>query len=261
MKHRYVIQNNLIAENDLKQLQNACLNNNIEFEEVTVIPFTTELPKFTLDEKSNIYYGSTTFINNVFQQLKPASIFFDPSQFLISNYISRYKDLMLNSEARLTTIREFIKEDLADDSLWFVRPDADDKSFDGNVMSFSKLKNWQSNMLQFDDTKLTLDSKIIINAPYNLKKEWRNFVVNGEVVTSSLYRENFRLKKSNTDIPLEMLEFVKRACEIYQPAKAFAMDIALCGDEYYIIECGCINSVGFYHADIEKLVKALTTVC
>jgi hypothetical protein len=91
-----------------------------------------------------------------------------------------------------------------------------------------------------------------------LKKEWRNFIINGEIVTSSLYRENFRLKKSATDIPNEMLEFVKNAIQIYQPSKAFVMDIAFCGDSYYIIECGCIHSVGFYHADIEKIIVALT---
>ncbi len=38
------------------------------------------------------------------------------------------------------------------------------------------------------------------------------------------------------------------------------MDIALCGgeDEYYIIECGNMNSVGFYHADIKKIINSVT---
>lgn len=54
-----------------------------------------------------------------------------------------------------------------------------------------------------------------------------------------------------------MLDFVRKRIAEYQPASAFAMDIALTGGEYYIIECGCINSVGFYHGDIEKIVVAL----
>lgn len=36
------------------------------------------------------------------------------------------------------------------------------------------------------------------------------------------------------------------------------MDIALCGGEYFIIECGCLNSVGFYDSDIHKIVEAVS---
>jgi hypothetical protein len=31
---------------------------------------SSELPKFTIDEKENIYYGSTTFMNNIYKLLE-----------------------------------------------------------------------------------------------------------------------------------------------------------------------------------------------
>jgi hypothetical protein len=36
------------------------------------------------------------------------------------------------------------------------------------------------------------------------------------------------------------------------------MDIGLCGEDLYIIECGCMNSAGFYDADIDKIVQSVT---
>jgi hypothetical protein len=37
------------------------------------------------------------------------------------------------------------------------------------------------------------------------------------------------------------------------------MDIASTDDgTYYIIECGCLNSVGFYHSNIEEIIKSIT---
>jgi hypothetical protein len=47
---RWVIQNNLIAENELKEIQNTCKSIGVEYEEVLVVPLS-ELPQFTIDEK------------------------------------------------------------------------------------------------------------------------------------------------------------------------------------------------------------------
>lgn len=256
---RWIIQNNLIAENDLKEVQNACKDMGIEFQEILVVPFSSEIPEFKQDDKLNIYYGSTTLMYNIYHQLnKPTGLFFDEETFSMENYINVWKEHMLNCEAKVTTFREFAKENHSDDSLWFIRPDADDKSFNGDVRAFSDIKKFIDNSTKFDNVILTEDTKIIVGPPYNIKKEWRNYVVDGKVVSSSLYRKDFRLNKSNTDIPADMIEFVEARCKEYMPHKIFAMDIALCGGEYYIIECGCLNSVGFYASDIYKIVKSVS---
>jgi hypothetical protein len=51
---RWVIQNNLIAENELKEIQNTCKSIGVEYEEVLVVP-SSEL-KFTIDEKKKILW-------------------------------------------------------------------------------------------------------------------------------------------------------------------------------------------------------------
>ena len=69
--------------------------------------------------------------------------------------------------------------------------------------------------------------------------------------------KNNRLNKDGNDAPEEMIAFCEKACHIYTPHDVFVMDIAETGGDYYILECGCMNSVGFYEADMEKIVLSL----
>lgn len=253
---RWIIQQN-IAENELDKILSACKINNIEYELVYVIPFDTQMPTFTIDDKINIYYGSISFINNVYKKYNPIGIFYN-NNFSIENYINKWGSYMLSSDAIVTSFNEFSLMQHSDDSLWFIRPDADNKAFAGEVYTFDKIKNWKNSMIQCENIELDENTKIIVSEPYNITKEWRNYIVNGKVVTSSLYRKNFKLNKSNTDIPIDMVSFVEDRCKEYMPHDIFAMDIALCGGEYYIIECGGINSVGLYASDVDILVKEIS---
>lgn len=256
---RWIIQNNLIHENDLKAIQNSCKDMGVSFEEILVIPFSSEIPKFTQDDKINIYYGSTTLMYNIYNQMnKPQGLFFDEKTFSMENYLHIWKNFMLNGDAKITTFREFAKEGHPDDSLWFSRPDADDKSFNGDVRTYKEIVDWSKTFTVYDNVNLSEDTKIVVGPPYNISKEWRNYIVDGKVVSSSLYRKDFRLNKSRKDVPQDMIDFVEARCKEYVPHKIFAMDIALCGGDYYIIECGCLNSVGFYDADIPKIVEEVS---
>lgn len=263
-KVRWIIQDNLIAENDRNQFQEACDNLGIPHKEIIVTPFSKELPNFPIDDDhENIYYGSTTLMNNIYEKLdKPIGLFYDHETFSMNNYINQWGEYMLNAEARLTTIEEFLAEDNAPEDNWFIRPDGDGKEFDGQVAKFKNISSWMNRVMQYD-VNLDGSSKIIVGPAYNIGKEWRNFIVDGKVVTSSRYRNNFRLSKSSEDIPEDMIKFAEDRCKEYKPHDVFAMDIAQVKDEdgtekYYIIECGCMNSVGFYHADINKYVESLT---
>jgi len=254
---RWVIQNNLIAENDLNQVQESCKHIGVEIEEVLIVPFIDKLPKFKHSD-NNVYYGSTTFMNNVYKDLKPKGLFYDDKEYTMENYIKQWGDHMLSSEARFTTINEFLNEDNDPEENWFIRPNGDGKEFDGQVAKFKNIKSWMDRVMQYD-INLDGDSKILVGPAYNIHKEWRNYIVGGEIVTSSLYRKDFKLSKSSTDIPEDMLDFARERMKEYKPHDNFAMDICSTHDgTYYIIECGCLNSVGFYHADIGKIVKSVT---
>lgn len=36
------------------------------------------------------------------------------------------------------------------------------------------------------------------------------------------------------------------------------MDVCFSDNEYFIVECGCMNGAGFYSADIGKIITAVT---
>lgn len=255
---RWVIQENLIKENDLRQME-ACLERlRVSYEHVTVIPFSEKLPKFTLDGMTNIYYGSTTFMNSVYRELRPEGLFFN-EEFTMQNYLNRYGKHMLSSEGEVLAFGEFMGRSNDASEKFFIRPNEDSKSFNGEVRNFGEIASWFEGLkTMYDNVIINEDTKILVCEPYNIRKEWRNYIVGGKVVTSSLYRKDFRLCKSRKDVPEDMIAFAQARADEYLPHRNVAMDIGLCGGEYYIIELGCLNSVGFYDCDIDKLVEAIT---
>jgi len=259
-KVRWVIQNNLSAEGgDFNKMSKACDELGIDVQGIQVIPFSPNLPEFTKDDKINIYYGATTLMYNIYNQLdRPIGLFFDEATFSMENYIKVWGEFMLNSDAKITTFKEFCNEEYSDEIKFFIRPDADDKSFSGDVKTFGEIKSFLSGITIADNINLDENTKIVVSTPYNISKEWRTYIVDGKVITSSLYRKNFKLYKDGNDKPEDMIKFVEDRCKEYMPHKIFAMDIALCGGDYYIIECGCLNSVGLYHSDVKKMISEVT---
>lgn len=239
------------------KIKSCCESNGIDFIPIRVIPFSGELPSFPM-EKQSIFYGGTTLseLASKIPNLK-AGVFLNEN-FSIENYLSKWGELMLNSDAIFTTFGElssFIFT--AYDRLFFIRPDADDKSFAGCVKSFEEIWDWSNRLVTFGNDLLNNDTKIIASTPYNIKYEYRIWVINGVPVESSKYCENFTVTKER-GCPQGVLDFVKKACSIYTPSDVFVMDVALCGDEYFIIECNCVNSSGFYAASIETIILTIS---
>lgn len=261
-KARWIIQDSNYSNNDRQKIIAACAKLGLPCIEIPVIPFANELPDFPVDgAHENIYYGSTTMMDRLYKHHdQPLGLFYDPIKFSMENYLEQWGSHMLSSESVFTTFKEFSAANYPVKQEFFLRPDADSKAFAGIVLQFGAIQEWYQRLSKDDLYGLRPDTKIMVGPAYHIEKEWRNYIVNGKVVTSSTYRKNFKLYKSSTDIPNEMIAFVEERCKEYQPHAVFAMDIAKCSGthEYYIIECGCMNSVGFYSADIFKYVKALS---
>jgi len=262
-KVRWIIQDNNYADKDKKALVSACQKYDLKHQLVSIIPFSEELPSFPhQDDHENIYYGSTTMMNRVYEQFNaPLGLFYDHETFSMQNYIKQWGKHMLSSDAQFMTLETFAQQNQPADQLFFIRPDADSKAFNGQVLSFAEIQTWAKRLADLgEEEELHPKTKIMASTPYHIEKEWRNFIINGKVFTSSRYAQNFKVDKSSTDIPKEMIAFVEARCKKYQPHDVFVMDIAKCSGEheYYIIECGCMNSVGFYHADIDRYVYSLS---
>lgn len=253
---QWAVQNNLTDENTLSDLKKSCENIGVDYVVVEIIPFTTTLPVFPKEKKS-IFYGSTTFNNLVYADHNLNKGLFFNENYSMENYFERYGEYMLNYGAKITTFEDVIKMNYEPDKILFIRPNDDTKSFVGNTILFKDIDEWYKTLKVFENTNLGLDTKIIVAEPFNIKSEWRLWIVNKKVIASSKYREYFRLKKQE-GCPSEVIEFAEQRCNQYTPHDVFVMDIGLCGDEYYIIECGCMNAAGFYKANIQNIVSSVT---
>jgi hypothetical protein len=254
---QWVIQKNLTNRSDVQNLKSSFEKLEIAYQEIDVIPFSPVLPDFDKERKT-IFYGSLTLGNLVMQDKSLSQgLFMDYSAFSMENYFSKWGAHMLNYGAVVTSFHDLMKMDFDKETLLFIRPDDDSKSFAGEVKEFGEISSWYDKLKMFDNTNLSPTSRIVVSKPYNIKYEWRLWIVYKKVVAASRYRENFHLSKQR-GCPVEVTMFAEERCLEYTPADVFVMDVCLCGNEYFIVECGCLNAAGFYDADIEAIVFSVS---
>lgn len=255
---QWVVQRNLTSLYDFEGMQSACARLGIPFHAIDIIPFTSTLPPFDKTRRS-IIYGSTTF--NAIAANDPVlreGVFFDEQQFSIENYIKHWGRHMLNYEAKITTFQSLIdNSEYPEDKLLFIRPNDDNKSFAGELKQYYQIRAWFSQLSAIDNSLLSPKSKIVVSEPYNIQYEWRLWIVNKRVIAASKYRQYFKLKKE-AGCPDAVIDFAVDRCKEYTPHDVFVMDVCLCGDAYYIVECGCMNGAGFYKANIEDIIREVS---
>ncbi|SEW35475.1 protein of unknown function [Chitinophaga arvensicola] len=254
---QWVVQRNLTHVADFNNLRLSCEEAGIYFQAIDIIPFSPDLPVFDTSRRS-IIYGSTTFCNLAAtdQELK-TGLFFDEARFSIGNYFQRWGKYMLNYGAVITTFEELMSRDVLPEQLFFIRPDDDSKSFSGEIKSFGEISRWYEQLKMVENTNLSPDSAIVVSDPWQIRYEWRLWIVEGKVVAASKYRTDFKLTKER-GCPEEVITFAENRCAEYTPHDVFVMDVCLCGEELFIVECGCMNAEGFYHADIGAIVTAVS---
>ena len=253
----WILQKNLIDAMTLEGLKRATLLDNTDYQEVYIVPFSEDLPFVISGEKNNVIYGTTSLVMNAAanQDYKDA-VFYNDEQFQMKVYLDKWNTKMLNYDARIVEIYKFINESHLDDEQWFIRPNEDTKSFTGLVAAFSEFKEMANNALG-GTPYFQKESLILVSKPKHIEKEWRNFIVDGTVVSSSRYCVNRQRSIDNRDIPCDMVRFAEECCKEFMPHDVFVMDVALCEGQYFIVECNCFNDTGFYDHDIFTVVKSV----
>lgn len=254
---KLILQQNLTQPQEVSETIEACESQGIEVQLIQIIPFSGHLPfdASVVDDRT-FFYGSTTLIHNVQHQLNPRGVFFNPQAFTIESALKNLGDRLLGCDGEITTMAEFASRDLLGTE-WFIRPNNDDKSFCGRVIPFDEFKEWNEKFQKFDNVTLNEETKILVSPPKIIQREWRNFIVDGYVVASSLYKEYGVLRKSRQQVPIEMISFVQECIGRFQPSDLFVIDVAMVADQFRVIECNCINSSGFYDVDKKLLFAAI----
>lgn len=253
----YVIQENLFREYGFKALMEHLGRNNIDHEIVKYIPFSEKLEVKT-NRKDVFFFGSSNagMVAKKKYNWNPGHFIND--NFTMENYLPAYKENMLNSDAKIMSIKEFKDmrtQDLKDGGViigFFARPLGDGKEFTGQTFN---VEDWDE--YTKDNSVLTEDVKILFAPIKTTQQEIRCWMIDGQPVTISQYKIGSRGNYLNMDHNDEAIIFARQMAKIYQPARAFCLDICLYDDEYKIVELGCINHCGFYDANMSKLIQGL----
>jgi len=255
---KWVCQNNLGKTDDVEAIKRACEKYGHDFYGVEVIPFSDDLPDVD-NGVPTIFYGATKWIERIQEKGSWApGTFFNPSS-VCSVWMPIYGDMVLNNDgvfARLGSEETVdIAKELSCDGLVFVRPDRDNKAFNGQLIREEDILVFSGKVHGTD-----LDGEpIMISSPRNIEREWRLWIVDNQVVSGSQYRKRSRLDVS-AGYPEDLIGITKNLCDLYSPSRVFVMDIGLHYGDYKVIELGCFNSAGFYAANIESIIGAVSDV-
>jgi|SRR5579859_1737563 len=249
----WVIQEDLFQENGREVLLDILEKMGIPFQVVKIVPFSHELiPEVTATNP--IITNGSVMLSKIARERG-----WEPGGYLNDNFDYRVwfphlKPYLLNSDAVFCTAAHAFPDPRWSDV--FIRPQLDNKSFNGQVMTMEEFIIWKAGILVGDNEQVKPDTEIIYTTPKKVGQEHRHFIVDGKVVTSSRYKLNGR---SNQQAGADdyIVDFANRMAGIFSPARAFVLDTYVTGDELGIVELGCAANAGFYKCDVQKLVMAL----
>ena len=265
MKIGVGIQLNCTREEELFETQIALREVGIDPIYFGIIPFTTEMTGIEDFSKYDkvIMHGSVKVIDLWQKGYLPreAVIWYDVEKFDQLFYSCYFpKELLLNGGA---TYGKFgFMKDRPMSVASFVKPSKDLKAFAGMIIEEGRTITEEVFSRQVSSSfSENCDDEIILVAPLkNIKKEYRNFVVDGKIVDSSIYKIG---SKITYEVPTEeerkgIQTFFDTIKEYYEPHDSYVVDFALLEDgSWNLIEYNCFNCAGMYAVDRRKVFAAV----
>lgn len=166
---------------------------------------------------------------------------------------------MLNYEASMIKLKNIFSY-VQDNNHYFIRPNGDNKYFSGGVKSSSDIEYIHKCVANLKEDEiyygLNMDTDIIINEVMDIYSEYRNWIIDGQLITSSLYKMGAKVIYSD-EVDSEVTDYVKKMVDIWQPERAFVIDVAKTEMGMRIVEINTLNAAGFYAGDTYKLFEAI----
>jgi len=250
----WILQENMFQESEWLNMIQTLEKLELPFSVHKVVPFVGTLePPVALDTNNVMCMGSYSMRH--FARLNgwtPGVFDLFDQNFEVQK--KHWGELMLNFDSQVVPFAQAKFEGTA-----FIRPIDDSKHFAGRLIDGEEMAVWQEEVVALGENQSNgLDANTLIQVSSNKKifAEYRYWVVNGEIVTKSLYKQGSRVVYS--PIVDERFDvFVNKAIAIWQPHDAFVIDVCDTSDGIKIVEINTINSAGFYAGDMSKLVVAL----
>jgi len=249
----WVLQENLFNEYGYTQLLETLNKYDIPHTEVKIVPFIHDIIPDINPEGLVMVCGATSMTKIANRKnWFPGS--FHNEDFTYEKWKENWGTELLNYEAIVCRFDEVAHH-------WdefFIRPCEDTKSFSGTVMEWEEFYEWQPKVVGINEdlSPLQADTMVMMSPLKTIYTESRFFVVDGKVITGSIYKVGNTVRSSDI-IDDDLWNYTQSMVDIWQPARAFVLDVALTPDGFKIIEVNNLNSAGYYKCDIQKIVLAI----
>ncbi len=225
---------------------------------VEIVPFTRELvyedqSPIKVDTDNIFCWGSVRMAHIAKDYgWKPGSFHNENHDYRV--YSEHYKDQLMNYDSRILKFGDSFVEP---GYLFFARPCEDTKTFTGQVFTKASWDEFVAHSLtNGHTTTLCKDTAIQVCKIKDIQREIRVWVVKGRVITASQYKIGDRVIYERCNEPM-IIDYAQSMVDIYQPADAFVIDVAMVADTMRIVEINCINCAGFYESDLQKLLLSV----
>lgn len=223
----------------------------------TTIPFSDD--GVILEEEISVNeplfcFGSNTLCKIMLKRgYKPAAFYSSNSS--MPNLLKMYGKEMLNSDMIFAPIGKLKPKK----EPFFLRPAQDTKAFTSGLWSKDELIKFQESLSKLKDgefSTVNLDTLAVCSSEKMIYAEYRYFIINGKIISSSKYKSHDRVTiLPNVDGYID--SYVEKIIGIYQPEIAFCLDIAETPNGLKVIEVNCINCSGLYALDTNKFIFAV----
>jgi len=255
----WILQNNIFAEEGHASLLRVLDAMGLPYSLHKIVPFTDRLdPEPKPAEGNVICIGSYALLKVAMAQR------WSPGVFTIRDYshselLALWGARMLNNgvQCELQNVSKTLI--FQSNSRFFLRPATDEKFFPGRLYDKDEYQAWIAGLLSEGDAigSGTLPTtEVYVAAPKQIYAEYRTWIIDGRVVTSSSYKLQGRLH-TGLLVDDEIVTFAEDSARVWSPARAFCLDIATTPDGLRIVEPNTLNFSGFYAADLGKLVGAI----
>lgn len=247
----WIVQANIPNSDSTSLLETACQQLGLSFFPVTVEPRQKHLPDIAGIEAPLVFHGATTLVLRASETPEVCrGVFYDPSRFTHEAYGRGFGEAYLNYDAQVMDWSSLLAEASAASTSFFIKPPDDLKAFTGCVAGYAGIQKLYQKLAAAPDR---LPGNVIVGRQYEVDAEWRLFVVDGEIITGSMYRPT-----ADRHLPSELLDFATRSISRWSPAEVFVLDVGRVHEQWRIIECNCFNWSRFYLSDVRLLVDRIS---
>lgn len=192
-------------------------------------------------------------------------VFADIEKYFCTAYYPELGRYLLNSNyvmlplGEISRRRDFLFETVGQADRLFIRPDSPLKTFTGDVVSRDSLDH---DLEYFAFRDAGPDHLVVVSTPAEIQSEWRFIVVDGQVITGSLYKREDDLVAEPVNDG-EAFSYAQSVCNEtgYSPERVWVLDICqTTNGMFHVLEVGGFSLAGLYACDKLKIAIEVSRV-